>query len=120
MIGPSRYRSEGWREAFERSVARSDARLDVALGQVEAGASEGLYLKGETEREAVLRFKHVRAGFVQAIAANDTHWHARPIVRNVCAPDVDFLDPGGVAPRVDRREATPDHRRDVVRRSEPS
>ena len=103
LIGPSLYRSGDWRAALERSVERSDARLDTVLAQIETGdVSEGLYVKAEAGAEVRLRFKHVRQGFVQALEASDTHWQARPIVRNACAPDVDFLDPAGVAPRVDR------------------
>ena len=106
MIGPSLYRSDDWRGALERMVDRSDAKLETVLGQIETGdVSEGLYLKGETVTETTLRFKHVREGFVQALQAGDTHWQARPIVRNACAPGVDFLDPNGVAPRVDRYAA---------------
>ena len=103
MIGQSLYRTDGWRAALERAVARSDARLDMVLDQIEGDApSEGLYLKGETPDETVLRFKHVRAGFVQAIRATGSHWQSRPIVRNACAEGIDFLDPFGVAPRADR------------------
>ena len=103
LIGPSLYRSDDWREALERSVSRSDARLDMVLEQIETGdVSEGLYLKAETPTETIERYKHVRAGFVQTLIAHDTHWQSRPIVRNATAPDVDFLSPEGVAPRVDR------------------
>ena len=103
LIGPSLYRSDDWREALERSVSRSDARLDMVLEQIETGdVSEGLYLKAETATETIERYKHVRAGFVQTLIAHDTHWQSRPIVRNATAPDVDFLSPEGVAPRVDR------------------
>ena len=101
MIGPSRHRSADWREALERMVARSDARLDIVLGQIETGPAEGLVLKGERGGEALVRLKHVRRGFVQAIA-EDSHWQSRPILRNACAPGIDFLDPEGVAPRIDR------------------
>lgn len=103
MIGPSLYRSDEWREAIARSVARSDARLEMVLGQIETGdVGEGLYLKAETRTETVARYKHVRGDFVQTLIENDTHWLARPIVANLTAPDVDFLDPTGIAPRVDR------------------
>ncbi len=103
LIGPSRYRSPEWRQRLDTMVARSDARIEIVLEQIETGdVSEGLYLKAETPDETRERFKHVRAGFVQALQTNDTHWHSRPLVRNATPPDVDFLDPGGVAPRVDR------------------
>ena len=103
LIGPSLYRSDDWREALERNVSRSDARLDMVLDQIETGdVSEGLYLKAETPTGTVERYKHVRAGFVQTLIAHDTHWQSRPIVRNATAPGVDFLSPEGVAPRVDR------------------
>lgn len=99
MIGPSHFRSVDWRENLERMVARSDARLDVVLKQIEVGDSEGLYAKAEGADGVRARFKHVRSGFVQTIAS-DTHWQSRPIIRNACAPGIDFLDPGGVPPRV--------------------
>ena len=106
MIGPSLYRSANWRDALEVAVARSDARLDRVLGQIETGdASEGVYVKSENVAGVTGRYKHVRADFVQAIAAGDSHWQSRPIVRNACAPGTDFLDPEGVAPRTVRRAA---------------
>ncbi|MEM7693024.1 MAG: RNA ligase family protein [Pseudomonadota bacterium] len=103
MIGPSLYRSDGWRENLEAMVARSDAKLDLVLSQIETGAvCEGLYVKAEDAQTTLARYKHVRQGFVQTLLASDSHWHSRPIVRNACAPGVAFLDPAGVAPRVDR------------------
>ena len=106
LIGPSLYRSDGWRAALDLAVSRSDARLETVLGQIETGdVSEGVYVKAETDEGVVGRYKHVRADFVQAIAAGDTHWQSRPIVRNACAPGIDFLDPQGVAPRIDGGES---------------
>lgn len=99
MIGPSHYRSVDWRESLDRMVARSDARFDVVLKQIEVSDSEGLYAKAEGADGVRARFKHVRSGFVQTIAS-DTHWQSRPIIRNACAPGIDFLDPAGVPPRV--------------------
>lgn len=103
LIGPSLYRSEGWRENLERMVTRSDARLETVLSQIElSDVSEGLYLKAETRSQTVDRFKHVRSDFVQTINDTSTHWQSRPIVRNSCATGIDFLNPFGVAPRIDR------------------
>ena len=103
MIAPSLYRSANWSDALTVSVARSDARLERVLEQIETGdVSEGLYVKAERADGIAGRYKHVRADFVQAIAAGDTHWQSRPVVRNVCAAGVDFLDPEGVTPRANR------------------
>ena len=103
MIAPSLYRSDDWRASLAKAVERSDARLDATLAHVvEEDVSEGLYVKGETDGVVRERFKHVRPGFVQAVTSQDSHWHSRPIVRNLCAHGVEFLDPYGVPPRVDR------------------
>ena len=103
LVGPSLYRSDGWRESLEVQVRRSEARHERVLEQVEStDLSEGIYLKGERGDAVALRAKHVRPGFVQRLIESDSHWHDRPTVRNACAPGVEFLDPEGVAPRADR------------------
>jgi len=103
LITPSPYRSDTWRSSLDEQIVRGEARRDKVLEQVESTRlSEGLYVKGEKGGRVERRFKHVRAGFVQRITDNDTHWHDRPIVRNACAPGIEFLDPRSIAPRVDR------------------
>jgi len=99
LVRPSLYRSEGWRDSLADAARR--AGVDPARALAESGAdrpdvdlAEGLYIKIEDADRVLGRFKWVRPGFLQTILDSGTHWHARPIIRNRLAPDVDiFLRP---------------------------
>ena len=87
LIGPSAFKTEGWREALTR--AAEAAGVDVERAHQQADPSilmEGLYIKIEEGGQVVERLKLVRPGFTQAINDADGHWLDRPIVRNQRAP----------------------------------
>ena len=52
---------------------------------------EGLYLKVEENGIVTERYKYVRAGFVQALVAADSHWMDRPILPNQLKPGIDIF-----------------------------
>ncbi len=58
----------------------------------ESDKMEGLYLKVESDGEVVERFKWVRHGFLQTVAAADNHWLDRPVVPNLLAADVEIFN----------------------------
>ncbi len=54
LVRPSLAKSERWREAFERSVARQGLDLQLAWRQTDSSTlAEGLYLKVENETEVL-------------------------------------------------------------------
>ena len=94
LVGPSLGKSTQWREAL-RQVAvqhRLDPELVAAQTQP-SDLSEGLYIKVEDGDVTTGRLKWVRAGFVQSIADDGTHWLARPVVPNQLAPGADIYGP---------------------------
>jgi len=85
-VGPSLYKSEGWRESLA-DVARHRG-LDVERVMHETDSSdtmEGLYVKVESEDAVLDRFKYVRADFLTTVRDSGTHWLRRPIVPNQTA-----------------------------------
>jgi hypothetical protein len=83
LIGPSRCRTRGWRDAL--AAAAGDAGVDPARAAAETDAAdemEGLYLKVEEGSRVVERYKWVRAGFLQSMLDSGSHWADRPIIAN--------------------------------------
>lgn len=94
LIRPSLYKSPDWRRALDEAARRSGARADFVAKQTEdSDLAEGLYIKVEAEGVVRERCKYVRADFLQAIAASESHWHDRPILPNGLAPGVDLFAP---------------------------
>jgi RNA ligase len=56
-----------------------------------AKTMEGLYLKVEENGVVTARYKYVRAGFVQALVASESHWMDRPILPNQLKPGIDIF-----------------------------
>lgn len=52
---------------------------------------EGLYIKVEEGGEVRERYKFIRATFLQAVFASDSHWQSRPIVPNQLARGIDLF-----------------------------
>ena len=52
---------------------------------------EGLYIKVEENGAVTERYKFVRADFLTAVVAADSHWLNRPIVPNLLQDDVDIF-----------------------------
>ena len=86
LVGPSRYITAEARERF--AAAAAAAGLDPGAGGRRAdlsGLAEGLYLKTEADGAVTGRYKWVRAGFSDAVAAAGDHWTALPTVHNQLA-----------------------------------
>jgi hypothetical protein len=96
LVGPSRFKTPGWREALREAGRRQ--RLDPARIVAEtdpADAMEGLYVKVEEGGEVVDRYKFIRPSFLAAVLSSGSHWLDRPIVPNGLRPGVDLF--AGVA-----------------------
>jgi hypothetical protein len=95
-VGPSLYKSTGWRERLT-AIARAKG-LDTERTWKEtdhAGDMEGLYIKVEEEGRVIERFKYIRAGFLATVLDSGGHWLKRPIVPNQLQDGVDLF--GGVS-----------------------
>jgi hypothetical protein len=94
LVRSSLARSEGWREAFERAVARAGLDPELSRRQTDwDDRAEGLYVKVEEGDRVVGRYKLVRANFTQAILDSGSHHAARPILPNGLHPQVDLYAP---------------------------
>lgn len=94
LVQPSLYKSGDWRDVLNAAAAASGSRADMVDQQTEdSDLAEGLYIKVEAEGRVSERYKYVRAGFHQAIAAAEGHWHDRPILPNALADGIDILAP---------------------------
>ena len=92
LIGPSRFKSPGWRERLD-AVAR-DEGLDPERVRRETDPRdemEGLYVKVEEDGAVRERYKFIRQSFVTAILDAGEHWLERPVVPNQLADDVDLF-----------------------------
>lgn len=91
LVGPSRCRTEGWREALAQAAIEASVDPDRAAAESDrADDMEGLYLKLEQDGQVLGRFKWVRSSFLTAVRDSGSHWSARPIVANQLA------DPGAM------------------------
>jgi len=91
LVGPSLYKSEGWRESLAEAAERG---LDVERVLSETDMSdlmEGLYIKVEEGGRVVGRYKWIRASFLTAVLDSGTHWLKRPIVPNLLRDSVDLF-----------------------------
>ncbi|MEM9049740.1 MAG: RNA ligase family protein [Pseudomonadota bacterium] len=94
LIGPTPYKSPGWRAVLRQAATEAGTRPDRVDRQTEdSDLVEGLYLKREADGTIAERFKFVRADFAQAVAAADSHWLSRPILPNRLAAGVDIFAP---------------------------
>jgi hypothetical protein len=95
--GLSREQAEAvdrWREVLHQVAVRHGIDPGRALAETQdSDLSEGLYLKVEREDETVGRLKWVHPGFVQTIAASQTHWLSRPVLPNQLAEGADIFSP---------------------------
>ncbi len=96
LVTTSRYRSARWREALIAAAAAAGQDADRLLRETDATAlAEGLYIKREEDGAVVGRYKWVRAGFHDTIAAAGGHWLDRPVLPNGLAEGVDIFSPCG-------------------------
>lgn len=92
MTRPTPFKSDKWQKSLEAATQQSGSRLDMVLDQTEdTDLAEGLYLKHEVGDFVEARYKFVRAGFMQALEASDSHWKDRPLLPNQLAPGVDMF-----------------------------
>ena len=91
-VRPSLYKSEEWREALFAAGESAGVACEVLDRETDrSDLAEGLYIKVEEEGRVVARHKFIRASFLTAVVESESHWLARPIVRNVLAPGVDLF-----------------------------
>ncbi|MBM3457304.1 MAG: DNA ligase [Armatimonadetes bacterium] len=90
-IGPSLYKTAGWRASLAASARAAGVAPEQALRESDdADLMEGLYLKVEEGDRLLGRYKYVRSGFLNALLDSGTHWQDRPIVENLLATGVDL------------------------------
>jgi hypothetical protein len=77
---------------LRRVAASIGKRADQVVAETAADKiMEGLYLKVEENGIVTARYKYVRAGFMQALIASDSHWMDRPILPNQLKPGIDIF-----------------------------
>jgi hypothetical protein len=84
LVGPSTYKTPGWRDALVHTAERRG--LDAALVAAQTDPSdemEGLYVKVEEGGRVVARYKWIRPSFLTSVLDSDSHWLDRPIVANL-------------------------------------
>ena len=90
-LGPSCFKSDGWRGALAAAATEAGAEPEAVASQTDGSDDmEGLYLKVEDEAQVLARLKFVRASFHNAILDSGGHWLTRKIVPNRLADDVDL------------------------------
>jgi hypothetical protein len=92
LIGPSLFKSAGWRERLAEVAASLDLDPATVLRETDpSDLMEGLYIKVEEDGRVVARAKFVRSSFQAAIDQSGGHWQDRPIVPNQLAEGVDLF-----------------------------
>jgi hypothetical protein len=92
LVGPSLYKSPGWRDALATAAVAAAIDPDRAGRETDpSDLAEGLYVKVEEDGVVVERYKWIRASFLTAVVDSGTHWLARPILSNQLAPGADIL-----------------------------
>lgn len=91
LIGPSRYKSDQWRDNLRAETERWGLNVPTAVRETDpSDLMEGLYITAEEGGRVVERYKWVRHGFLQVVTDSETHWLRRPVVPNRLAPGVDL------------------------------
>lgn len=70
--------------SIERAIKETDYSTNM----------EGLYIKVEEDGKVKARFKYVRASFLTAVEASESHWQSRPIIPNLLAEGIDLFATG--------------------------
>jgi hypothetical protein len=91
MIGPSAYKTAGWRAHLAQAAATPPHRAGQVARQTDASdLMEGLYIKVEEGGEVRARFKYVRHDFLLAVTNSESHWQSRPILPNRLASGISW------------------------------
>lgn len=94
LLGPSRFKSELWRDRLREQARAQELNVERAERETDSSDEmEGLYIKDEEHDQVVARFKFVRASFLTTVTDSGSHWLARPILPNLLAPGVDIYAP---------------------------
>jgi hypothetical protein len=92
LIGPSRYKSEQWREVLEAGCrARGLDAERIGRESDPTDLMEGLYIKVEEEGRVIGRYKYIRASFLTRVLDSGSHWLTRPILPNQLAEGTDLF-----------------------------
>jgi hypothetical protein len=96
LLGPSAFKSPGWREALREAAATGEngrfGSVERAVRETDPSElAEGLYVKVEAGGAVEARMKWVRASFHDVVAGTETHWLTRPIVCNGLAPGAELF-----------------------------
>lgn len=92
LVGPSHFVSAAAAEGFRAEVARLGWDVERAVRQTDlSGLMEGLYVKVEENGVVTGRYKFVRPGFLQTVAA-DGHWQDRPLIPNRLADGASLFE----------------------------
>ncbi len=100
FIGPSNFKSPGWRDTLREQVQSLGFDWDLVWRHTDhSDLMEGLYIKWEEDGVVKGRYKFVRHDFVSLIVSNDEHHDNLPPVPNRLAPGVDLFSDtlGGAA-----------------------
>lgn len=79
FLGPSRFKTRHWRDAFTRESDRAGVKNSMAETD-NSDWMEGIYIRIEDPIHVVARMKLHREGYQKV--RND-HWRQRPLIRNV-------------------------------------
>ena len=93
LLGPSRFKSDRWRESLARAAATHEnaqwGSVERAVAETDpSDLAEGLYLKIEADGVVTDRLKWVRPSFADRVQQAGGHWLSRPIVPNGLADGV--------------------------------
>ena len=92
LVGPSLYKSPGWRESLADGARAAGIDPDRARAETDpSDDAEGLYIKVEEGGLVVERYKWIRAGFLTAVVDSRSHWLSRPILANRLADGVELV-----------------------------
>lgn len=79
FVGPSRFKTPRWREAFAREADR--AGVKNAMEETDnSDLMEGVYVRVEDGQSVVGRMKLHREGYTKV---SNEHWRDRPLIRNI-------------------------------------
>lgn len=85
LIGPSKYKSDRWREKFDIVMSSELGKHYDVSETDDSMLMEGIYVKIENDERVVGRMKLPRVEF-EKIRTDDSKWLRRPLFPNQCLP----------------------------------
>ena len=83
LIGKPKYQSNHWKDSLTDTCKQSKILVEEALSQTDqSGLMEGLYIKHESDRHVIGRYKYVRYGFLRTILDSNSHVRDRQPILN--------------------------------------